>query len=61
MANSKWKKNRFAGADAIYSTNKYIVREDVSTGKNGVTLVSKRYIRKTPKAIKEARDVWGHF
>lgn len=53
------RKNRFAGSDGIYSTKKYYVREDVSTGRNGVTLISKRYIRKTPKARKELEAVWG--
>lgn len=38
MLKQKWKKNRFAGADGIYSTKKFYVREDVSTGKDGKTL-----------------------
>lgn len=25
--------NRFAGSDAVYQTKKYLVREDVSTGR----------------------------
>ncbi len=53
------KKNRFAGSDAVYSTKKYLVREDVCTGKDGITRISKRYIRKSPKAYKEFRDIWG--
>ena len=55
----KWKKNRFAGSDAVYSTKKYLVREDVSTGRNGVTLISKKYIKKSPQAYKEFHEVWG--
>lgn len=51
--------NRFAGADAVYSTKKFLVREDVSTSRNGVTLISKRYIRKSPKAYKELEAVFG--
>lgn len=51
--------NRFAGSDAVYQTKKYLVREDVSTGKDGITRISKRYIRKSPKAYKEFRGIWG--
>lgn len=53
------RKNRFAGADAVYSTKKYYVREDVSPAKNGAFSVSKRYIRKSPKARRELQAVWG--
>lgn len=49
----KWQKNRFAGADTVYSTKKYYVREDVCKGPNGKTLYVKRYIKKSPKAVKE--------
>lgn len=41
---NKWIKNRFAGADGIYSTGKYIVREDICSCKNGKTLYSRKYI-----------------
>lgn len=53
------KRNRFAGSDAVYSTKKYLVREDVSTGKDGITRISKRYIRKSPKAWREFHEIWG--
>ena len=59
MKNKKVKTNRFAGSDAVYSTKKYFVREDVSTGRDGITRISKRYIRKSPKAWKEFHDIWG--
>ena len=59
MPKRKVQKNRFAGSDAVYSTKKYLVREDVATGKDGVTRVSKRYIRKSPKAWREFHDIWG--
>lgn len=59
MPKTKWKKNRFAGADAIYSTKKYYVREDVSNGKDGQTLYSKRYIKRSPRATKEVAEFRG--
>lgn len=59
MAKKKVVKNRFAGSDAVYSTKNYLVREDVSTGKDGITRVSKRYIKKSSKAWKEFHDIWG--
>ena len=55
----KVKKNRFAGSGAVYSTKKYLVREDVSTGRDGITYISKRYIRKSPKAYREFHEIWG--
>lgn len=55
----RMKKNRFAGSDAVYSTKNYLVREDVATGKDGITRVSKRYIRKSPKAWREFHEIWG--
>lgn len=39
--------NRFAGSDAVYQTKKYLVREDVSTGKNNVIKTEKRYLSKS--------------
>lgn len=54
---NKWIKNRFAGADGIYSTGKYIVREDICSCKNGKTLYSRKYIRKTPQSIKECGKI----
>ena len=53
------KRNRFAGSDAVYSTKKYLVREDVSTGVDGIIRISKRYIKKSPQAYKELKDVFG--
>lgn len=61
MSKNKWHKNRFAGADGIYSTKKFYVREDVSSGKNGRTLYSKRYIKKSPKATKEVAEIMGYI
>ena len=56
----KCKRNRFAGSDATYSTNKFLVCEYVSTGRNGITYVSKKYIRKSPKAYRERKEIWGY-
>ena len=59
MANKKYLLNRFAGADGVYETKKFIVREDVSTDKSGKCLYHRQYIRKSPKAWKEFRAVFG--
>lgn len=53
------KKNRFAGADNVYTTKNYYVREDVSSDKRGRCFCSRRYIKKTPAATKEYRDIFG--
>ena len=57
----KVKSNRFAGSGSVYSTPNYFVREDVAKDKNGVTYISKRYIRKSPKAKKEFYDYANSF
>ena len=56
----KRKRNRFAGSDATYSTNKFLVCEYVSTGRDGITRVAKKYIRKSPKAYRERKEIWGY-
>ena len=61
MPKTKWKKNRFAGADGIYATKKFYVREDVSSGKDGKTLYSKRYIKRSPRATKEVSEIMGYI
>lgn len=58
---SKPKKNRFAGADGAYTTNKYFVREDVSTGKDGRVRYSRRYIKKDQRSRKEYSDIFGSY
>ncbi len=60
MSKNKWIKNRFAGADGIYSTKRYIVREDVSSGVDGKTLYSRRYIKKDARSIKECSEIFGY-
>ena len=52
-------KNRFAGADNVYTTKNYYVREDVSSDKSGRLFLQRRYIKKSPAATKEYRDVFG--
>ena len=53
------KKNRFAGSDAVYSTKKFLVREDLYKGKDGKTRISRTYIKKSPKAYREFDEIWG--
>ena len=55
----KIKRNRFAGSDATYSTKKFLVCEYVSTGRDGIARVAKKYIRKSPKAYRERKEIWG--
>lgn len=52
-------KNRFAGADNVYSTKKYLVREDISSGSNGRILCSKKYIEKNNRSLREFADIFG--
>lgn len=53
------KKNRFAGADNVYMTKNYYVREDVSSDKSGRCFYSRRYIKKDATSTKEYRDIFG--
>ena len=52
-------KNRFAGADNVYSTKKFLVREDISSGSNGRILCSKKYIAKNNRSLREFADIFG--
>ena len=52
----KLKRNRFIGSEQVYSTKKFLVRVDVYTGKDGVSRIAKRYIRKSPRAYRELRE-----
>ena len=53
------RKNRFSGADNVYETKKYYVRQDVWSDSSGRCNVTKKYIRKSPKARSELVQMFG--
>ena len=52
-------KNRFSGADNVYVTKNYYVRQDVCSDARGKLSIEKRYIPKTPASTREYRAVFG--
>ena len=53
-------KNKFAGADDIYQTDKFLVRVKVWTS-NGVLNEKRSYFKKTSDNIRQAKEINGYI